>query len=258
MILRIGSWYSNANNALHKVLVENFQVIPQSSPRLGEPFLSLRRMQVLVTMDDLADQAAVKTAIDGLETAARATSLSNIALYHDVNDTSTPGSVSAHSLLSPANDGSTRLGNPRLVLIDWVPGIDVEYATRRTCRLIFEADYQQSALSNGTLIEYQDSVSYDGFGGALKEWSAPITGTPVPVTLRGVTPRFATQSGNAVTWGTYAYATKLWSSLLNSPASNKTAGPINYINGAAALYNSSWRYRYEGVPGNATVDTWPS
>lgn len=256
MILRVGTWYSNQNSALHSVLLENVLVRAFNDPEFGKPITVMRSLTVMVHLEDFANQTEVKGAIQTIE-AALAADGPDVIMYHDLDSViTTPTVESAHHLKSTQQGSLSRLGSPRLEGYEWLPASDAQYATRRSIRLTFSADYQSAAVAVGTIIRLDDSVSYRGFGGARTRYSQPLTGYPVKVQLQQRTPRYAIQSGRAVVWGQHGYAAPLWPTLLDNPASGLAAGKVQKVNGQDALYNSSWSYVHSGTEDNPTVAGW--
>lgn len=86
------------------------------------------------------------------------------------------GTPTRHRLALTAN----LISGPRIMYRDWPKGDAAEYATKRTFRVILEAEYLEA---DSEIVSFQETLSFRGNGGPI--WTADVCATGPPrATLR--------------------------------------------------------------------------
>jgi hypothetical protein len=133
-------------------------------------------------------QSALRSAINERE-AAYSVDGQNFVFRHD------DGSVSSHFL-----DSGTSLGGVRVVERNFPNGNQAEYASQRTFTVSLEADY---AISDGDLMQFQETVEIVGTGGPRTVMIEVLNGPPQEQTINQQTKVMYTQRGSAIGFSGY-------------------------------------------------------
>ena len=101
------------------------------------------------------------------------------------------GTVTRHHL--PLN--GNLISGPRIMYRDFPKGDAAEYATKRTFRVVLEAEYLEV---ESQLVSFQETLSFRGTGGPLWRMKMYAKGVPKPELLAQKTPQQIIQHGTVV------------------------------------------------------------
>jgi hypothetical protein len=137
-----------------------------------------------------ADQSALTSAINAMRI-AYATNGHDLGLYTDA------GAATSHSIDSSA----TTTGTMVVEGPDFPEGTGAEYTTFRNYRIVIEAETTGSG--GGTLVSYQQTLTYRGTGGPLWAYLPVLVGPPQQQMLQQQSTRWLYQRGRAEQLVTY-------------------------------------------------------
>lgn len=198
-----------------------------------------------------AGQAAIRTAINGLE-AAYAKHGFDAGLYHD------DGTPSPHFL-----DSSQSLTGVRVISLEFPEGDGAQYATGRSYAITLQADYQPTRAaaaniggggaggrnvesSNGATTSFQETLQFIGAGGPRKILRETLRGFPITQIAAQRTICRAIQTGSATgLLGAPIAPSPLWPVLeVSEKREVNIIGPQG--EGAALLnWGVAWSYQFE-------------
>ena len=243
MIFKFGSYV----HATNEIDLSYLSLQRMYSPRNFMTFL--RKTLSIQGHLCLTGVAAITTAIKALE-AGYLKEINSVGLYED--DGTTP---TAHVLLSGTNAGC--LNGIRLLTLDYPKEDGGEYATGRSFRAVFQADYIQDDgrnLIESQMYSWEETLAVVGAGGMDWELIPQFMGPPVFQINAMITPQHVIQSGSSV--GVLAHLLPPMPYWPYNTHDNRTM--IEYgtaqkvgVYGQSILYPVKWTYHMSFVPGGA-------
>lgn len=147
------------------------------------------------------------------------------------------GIPTAHALISASSLSGTRIiQGPSFPV-----GSGVEYATRRTYRIVVEADFP----SNHILLEWTETISWTGSLGPEWVYLPLMTQPPQKQIVANFTTLKATQAGRAAGNGAYIFPPgPIWPAAEHSIRRQavKSVRPDN-----SGIRDTSWKYEFEHI-----------
>ena len=174
--------YANFQHIPHEVNLENYQrfVIYNQRGRRR----SLKHRMTLTGELQYDTQAALSAAIEQFETAYNEDGMGDIGLYQD------DGTLTPHHLIN-----NTSLAGVKIVYIDFPKGDAAEYATKRSFRLIAEAEYLDP---EDGIVSFSETLSYLSTGGPCFSVHNVARGAPIAIQRCQRTAQHIVQSGHIV------------------------------------------------------------
>ncbi len=132
------------------------------------------------------------------------------------------------------------------------PDVNTIYSLMVPFTVAWQADFSVDDVTNGTgipnVLEFNESLSFQGNGGPLKGITLTPRGEPIEVTLAERTPFFATQSGSITMRGPVSrIPNPLWPDKLINPGYSKSESSPNVRNGVVESYSASWNYQFQSI-----------
>jgi len=227
MILRYGSFAHDQNECA--VVISKRAVF---SPR-GER-MSTRETWHVTGIRHAASQSALTSALAELRNAYSVNGR-DVGLYLDDGVTPTD-----HVLISAA-----AIGGVRVVALDFPRGEGAEYSTFRTYRLILEAEF---ADGSSNLLEYYESLSFEGTGGPRRVFLEVLEGLPQEQIGTQATLSRATQQGRAVGLAGYPIPPPpVWPAAERPDRRRFTLRTPERSGGQFLRYQVEWSYTFESI-----------
>lgn len=166
----------------NEVNLVNMQQFPVFSDRLKR-----RTSRYRMTISGELQYATQQTLTDKIGELISAYSVDGqeACLYQD------NGTPTHHRLAVTGN----LVSGPRIMYRDWPKGDAAEYATKRTFRIILEAEYLEP---DSQIVAFQETLQFRGDGGPLWKMCVRARGAPFPVQLADKTPQQIIQAGTVV------------------------------------------------------------
>jgi hypothetical protein len=216
----------------------------QYSPRNRVVFI--RKTMTIQGHMCVSGQASIRDAIELMENAYEA-EWHTVGLYHD------DGTPSAHVL-----DFGTSLNGIRLLTLDYTKEDGGEYATGRSYRAVFQADYLPKCGVEDQVYSWDETVTVVGNGGPSWELVPQLYGDPIYQINATRTPQHVVQAGESVGvqgfiappapyWPTQCHEDKIL--VEHGTAQKKGRNPP----GGSLLYPTKWRYSFSLMPYNVPV-----
>lgn len=132
------------------------------------------------------------------------------------------------------------------------PNLKTTYSLKVPYKIVWQADFSVDDVTNGVgvpnVIEFSETVSWQGNGGPLKGIQLTPRGEPIEFTLAERTPFFATQSGSITMRGPVSrIPDPIWPDKLINPGSSRTQGSPNVRNGVVESYSAQWSYQFQSL-----------
>lgn len=227
MLLRYGSYTHDQNECA--VVISKRAVF---SPRGLRQFV--RETWHVTGIKQAASQSELTTSLAALRTAYSANGL-DAGLFLDDGTTPTD-----HILVSRA-----ALGGVRVVALEFPRGDGAEYSTFRTYRLVLEADFPDTSSN---LLEYDESLSFDGTGGPRRVFLEVLEGLPQEQIGAQRTTYRASQQGRAVGYGGYPVPPPpIWPAAELAEHRRMTLYAPDRQANQLSRYTVDWRYSFESV-----------
>jgi hypothetical protein len=176
--------FHNYEHSENEVNISSFTQQRQYSPRNRMVFI--RKTMTVEGHLCVAGQSAIKAAIDAMEDVYNA-EWHTVGLYHD------DGTPSAHVL-----DFNTSLNGIRLLTHDYVSDDGGEYATGRSYRAVFQADYLPNQGTESEIYSWEETITVVGSGGMDWEYIPQLVGDPIKQINFQRTPQQVIQAGESV------------------------------------------------------------
>ncbi len=147
------------------------------------------------------------------------------------------GTLTAHALLSGGALGGTRIIQPPSFPV----GSGVEYASRRTYRIVLEADYR----SDHVLLEWTETISWTGALGPEWIYLPLMTEPPQRQQVAAFTTFKATQAGRAAGNGAFVFPPgPIWPAAEHQTRRKlgKSVRPDN-----SGIRDTTWQYEFEHI-----------
>ena len=140
----------------------------------------------------------------------------------------------------------------KLITPPTFPNLKTIYSLKVPYRIVWQADFSVDDATNGVgvpnVIDFSESVSWQGNGGALKGIQLTPRGEPIEFTLAERTPYFATQSGSITMRGPISrIPNPIWPDKLINPGSSRTQSSPNVRNGVVESYSAQWSYQFQSL-----------
>lgn len=174
--------YGGYHHPLDEVNLEKFERFVIYSDRHARK-LAKHRMTFSGELQ-YATQGNITSAIDQLENAYNFDRAGDLGLYQD------DGSPTPHIL-----HDATSINGVRITYFDYPQGDPAEYATKRTYRVVAEAEY---LAAEDDIVSFQETLSFVGNGGPLWDMEICAKGPPIPIVRARRTPQRVIQTGRIV------------------------------------------------------------
>jgi hypothetical protein len=217
-----------------------YEVSPESIVRRMERSENGLPQRMVTTMTLTGDKqassvSALTTALVQLE---RAYSIDGRdAIWAD-----STGRELVHSIRSAQTISGVKVVEP----VSYPVGRGVEYAIRRTFRIVLEWETLPASGSGGTgqqsVTAFSETITFQGDGGPLKTILQPLRGKPIEQIVAEQTPFFATQSGSTRQQGASPQPpAPLWPDKLQGSASSVNRSGRDPQTGE---YQTDWNYNF--------------